>query len=215
MSEIRLGPQHGAEALVLVLHGVGSSAADMRPIAAEFARALPDTAVVAPDGFEAFDRGISGRQWFSIAGVTEANRPERVAAALPRLEALIDVEADRAGVTRHHTALVGFSQGAIMALHVAAEGRSVSAVASFAGRLASSTGTADGPRPVVLLSHGTDDPVIPSLELAWAAQALAEAGATIETLEVPGLGHGIAPQQIERAAQFLLRVLRLDKVMQA
>ena len=95
----------------IFLHGVGSTGAAMRPLA----ESLGVTATAHfPDGPHPFDMG-QGRQWFSVKGVTEANRPDRIKAAMPEFRAVIESFGDPAD-----SVLVGFSQGAIMALHAAA-----------------------------------------------------------------------------------------------
>jgi hypothetical protein len=87
----------------------------MKPAADEISLGLGHAAVVTLNGIEPFDLRGSGFQWFSVAGVTDANRARRVAEALPRVEAMIESECARANVSRERTAVVGFSQGAIMA----------------------------------------------------------------------------------------------------
>jgi phospholipase/carboxylesterase len=112
---------------IIFLHGVGSSGAAMRPLAEAAGVAL---VVCVPAGPQPFDMG-PGRQWFSVKGITEENRPARVAAAMPGFRAVIEGFADP-----QHSVLVGFSQGAIMALHAVADGLQVKAIFALSGRLA-------------------------------------------------------------------------------
>lgn len=166
---------------VIFLHGVGSSGAAMRPLAE--ALALPQPAVF-PDGPHPFDMG-TGRQWFSVKGVTEANRPGRIAEALPafvdRIEGLGDPR---------ESVLIGFSQGAIMALHAVAAGLPVAGVIALSGRLAGPVGARHDWPPIALL-HGADDPVMP-LAIARATEAwLQGAGAAPRLTVFDGLGHAI------------------------
>jgi phospholipase/carboxylesterase len=203
---IRISPSAGQapEVLILLLHGVGASAAAMEPVAHALARGLPTAAVVALNGYDQFDMGGNGRQWFSVKGVTEANRHERVVAAMPRVEAVIADEEQRVGLSRGQTILVGFSQGAIMSLQIAATSLTPPrAVVSLSGRVALPLMAASGPRPSVLLSHGMADPVIPILELDTAASALGQAGCKVHSQIVPNFGHSIHPMQIERILTFI------------
>ncbi len=194
---VRFGARRSdADALVLVLHGVGSSAAAMRDICGTLAEALPAAHVVALSGPAPFDGG-AGRQWFSIAGVTDENRVQRVETALPHLEALIDVEAAHASVGRERIALVGFSQGAMMALHHAVTSpRPVGAVSSVAGRLVGRIRQGRRDRPDVLLSHGAADAVIPLFHTNDGADRLTAVGFRVCTQLVPHLGHAVAPVQV-------------------
>ena len=190
--------------LIVILHGVGSSAAAMQPLAEALASGQPTAAIVAINGYDPFDLGGAGRQWFSVKGVTDANRPERIAEAMPRIEALLSSEEQRVGVTRQQTVLVGFSQGAIMGLHLAASSAEPPrAVIGLSGRVALPLRAGEGPRPPVLLSHGVADPVIPVSELDVAAAALTEAGCHVETQTIPGLGHTVDPRQIDRILDFI------------
>lgn len=125
--------------LVILLHGVGSRGADLAQLANLWTEQLPDTAFAAPDAHFAFDQGGFGRQWFSVRGVTAANRPARVADARAAFDATVTAAIAEAGLAGRpeRIAFVGFSQGAIMALDALASGRwPLGAVVAFAGRLA-------------------------------------------------------------------------------
>lgn len=74
-------PQNAAQ-LVLLYHGVGSSAASLVPLGEAIAQACPDAMVASVDGPRPSTLG-SGREWFSVVGITEQNRPERIAEAMP------------------------------------------------------------------------------------------------------------------------------------
>lgn len=166
---------------VIFLHGVGSSGAAMRPMAD--ALRLPTIAAF-PDGLNPFDMG-AGRQWFSVKGVTEANRPDRIAEAMPAFVALIESLGDPG-----QSVLIGFSQGAIMALHAVAAGLSVAGVIALSGRLAGPVGPRSDWPPITLV-HGTDDMVMP-LSAARATEAwLHDAGAAPRLTVFDGLGHSI------------------------
>jgi phospholipase/carboxylesterase len=177
----------------------------MDPLARVLAARLPSVAVVAADGTYPFDLGAAGRQWFSVAGVTEANRKARVDAALPDIEALVDTECARVGVSRERVAVVGFSQGAILALHLAAASDRPPAVAvALAGRLAAGALRAgQGPRSSVFMSHGANDAVIAATDGRRAAAALAEIGSNTEFELIPGHGHGIDARQVDSVSRYL------------
>ncbi len=177
---------------VVFLHGVGSSGAGMRPLA----DALALHEAHCPDGPEPFEMG-PGRQWFSVKGVTELNRPARVATALPAARRIIEALGDP-----RETWLVGFSQGAIMALHLVAEGLPVAGVVAIAGRLADPV-PARAEWPPIWQLHGADDAVMP-LAAAQAAEGwLREAGAAPELTVFPGLGHSVDARVLQRLREVL------------
>lgn len=185
--------------LMVLLHGWGASAADMAPLAQVFRRQFPQAAVLAPEGFEDVDTGLAGRQWFSLAGVGDDNRPARVAAVLPRLADWLRQAQAACGLGQQATALVGFSQGAILALELAqVHDGLVGRVLAFAGRYARLP--AHAPQATTLhLFHGADDPVIPARRAREAIERLGalQGDATIDIAS--GVGHEIPPALVQAA----------------
>jgi phospholipase/carboxylesterase len=150
-----------AKQLFILLHGVGARPSDLVPLAIKLKGIFPDAAYLIPEGKYPFDGGGNGRQWFSIRGVTEDNRAARIAEAMPVLQQLVRNAQNRFKILQSDTALVGFSQGAIMALEfsIAYDGN-VGRVLAFSGRFAKLPEKA--PKLTTLhLLHGEDDKVIP------------------------------------------------------
>lgn len=191
------------EQLMLLLHGWGASAADMAPLAGALQQVFPQAALLAPEGFEPVDSGLAGRQWFSLAGVTEANRPERVAAVLPRLADWVRAAQQASGLGPAATALVGFSQGAILALELAQLHDGICGrVLSFSGRYARLP-EAPLARTTLHFFHGATDTVIPAEQsrLAMERQAAMQGDATIDIAN--GIGHVLPPELVQCAVQRL------------
>ncbi len=103
-------PVVAARQLILLFHGVGSNAQDLVPVGQQFAANYPDALVVSLEGLQASDFG-QGRQWFSVMGVTEENRPGRVAAVMQDFRSLIEQLQKTSGVSAANTTQIGFSQG--------------------------------------------------------------------------------------------------------
>ena len=184
--------------LFILLHGAGGQPSDLLPLAETLGAAFPQAAFLLPEGFAPFDSG-DGRQWFSINGVTDENRSARVAAAMPTLHALVLQAQDRCKVMQPDTALVGFSQGATMALEyaIAHDGR-VGRVLAFSGRFATLPEKAPEYTTLHLL-HGKDDRVIP-VEHAYAAYERLAQRQGDATLDVASsVGHEIHPALADRA----------------
>ena len=199
-----------AESLVILLHGVGADGANHVPIGDALDGFLPEARFVAPDAPHPFEGGGFGRQWFSIAGVTGANRAERVAGARAGFDRVVAGEIERAGFSGRlgRVAFFGFSQGAILALDALADGRwPVGAVVASSGRLV----TPAGPKPAVatpvLLLHGESDDVIPASESRRAGRVLEDAGFSVEAHVFPNLGHSVSPEGLRVARAFLSRSL--------
>jgi len=166
---------------VVFMHGVGSSGSDLRPLADALGLSVP---AHFPDGTHPFDMG-PGRQWFSVRGISEANRPERVTGALPALTKVLE----GFGPTEE-TLLIGFSQGSIMALHAAAAGMPLAGVIAIAGRLAGPV-PAQPLWPQITLLNGDQDHLMPPPVARATADWLRDAGATPTAHILPGLGHTI------------------------
>jgi phospholipase/carboxylesterase len=192
----------GPQGLLLLFHGVGSNAEDLAPLGEALASQSPHHWVISVRSPDRSDFG-SGWQWFSVQGVTEANRPARVAAAMPRFVDMVRAWQSKVGVASNATALIGFSQGAIMALESTQEAPPPARrVIAIAGRFAQPPRVAPSQLAVHLL-HGEQDRIMPAaLAADAAAQWRALGGAA--TLDVfPGLGHGIDGRVTRRVAELL------------
>ncbi len=188
--------------LILLFHGVGAAPADMVPLAQAIAASSPDAAVVCVRSRDASDFG-RGYQWFSVANVTEGNRPARVVAAMPGFVAIVQHFQSQFGLTPVQTCLIGFSQGTIMALEALAQPVPLaSQVIGLSGRFAARPETVIADVPVTLI-HGDQDGVIP-VERAIEAEAwLRDAGAEVSLTVMPGLAHGIDSRVAERVIAVL------------
>jgi phospholipase/carboxylesterase len=196
-------PDNGApDLLFLLLHGVGASAAHMAPLAQALATEYPQAAVLcidAPDPFDGVPGGGSGFQWFSVRGVTESNRPERVAATLPRFVAQVRDLQTRFAIDWPRTALAGFSQGAIVALEaVQAEPQLAGRVLAFSGRHASAPMHAPADTTVHIF-HGLDDRVMPHASVVDSAERLLALGGDVTADVLPGIGHELHPLLVAKA----------------
>ena len=195
--------QGRAEQLMVLLHGWGARAADLAPLARQLRLAFPQAALLAPEGVESAAPGAHGRQWFSLQGITEADRPARVAAVLPRLSAWVRAAQAATGIGQAATALVGFSQGAILALElVQAEDGCAGRVLAFSGRYATLPSLAPA-HTTLHFFHGAGDVVIPAAQARLAIERLAalQGDATIDIAQ--GLGHALSPALVASAIERL------------
>jgi phospholipase/carboxylesterase len=184
-----------------LVQGVGASAANLVPLARLITGQQPDAMVVSVSAAHPSAFG-GGREWFSVAGVTEENRPGRVAQAMPSFEGAVTKWQAEAGVGTPQTTLIGFSQGAIMSLEATQVTALAARVIGLSGRFAQPPRRA--PAGVVFrFIHGEVDPVIAPRFSVEAAERLRALGADATAQIVPGLAHGID----ERAAQLVLEAL--------
>lgn len=202
-------PRH----LVVLLHGVGADGADLIGLAPALAEPLPEAAFAAPDAPEPCDMAPFGRQWFSLQDRSPAALLAGARRAAPTLDAFLDAELERHGLTDDALALVGFSQGAMTALYAAARRpRACAGVVGYSGALVGvETLTAEATaKPPILLVHGEADEVVPFMALGHAVRGLRAAGFDVEGHARPGLAHGIDPEGLALGAAFLRRVLGGD-----
>ncbi len=191
-------PEGAISQLVLLMHGVGSVPQSMLGIARWFA-SRDSSAMVVSVASPQPSHVPGGLQWFSVMGITEDNRQARVDAAMPAFVATVQHWQQTAGVDHQHTTLVGFSQGAIMALESTklAEPPAMLCVA-FAGRFATLPTGRTG--VTIHLLHGDSDPVMP-MSVAQAAQSCLLASGSDVSLDVAaGVGHEPHPALLRALA---------------
>lgn len=196
-------PQQPAQ-LVLLFHGVGSSADNLVPLGSAIAQARPDAFVVSVNGPHPSTLG-SGREWFSVVGITEENRPERIAKAMPLFRAAVEHWQTASAIGPEATVLIGFSQGAIMSLESTQEESRLPLaqhVIAMAGRFAEPVRRAPAGLKVHLI-HGEQDGVVPTRSSVEAARQLQAAGAAVTLDLLPGLGHGIDARALRLAIRYL------------
>lgn len=198
-----------ATSLVVFLHGYGADGADLLGLADVLAPHLPDTVFVAPDAPDRPAASPFGFQWFPIPrfdGSSEVQAATGLARSSDDLNAFLAQRMAEEGLSPAATALVGFSQGAMMALHVAPR-RAVpfAGVVAISGRLIAPTRLMAEAvsKPPVLLMHGDRDEVVPFDEMAVAGSALIAAGFETFGHVMKGSGHGIAQDGLSVALSFL------------
>lgn len=196
-----------ADSLVVLLHGYGADAADLIPLAEPLAR--KGTAFAAPDAPWSCAVNPMGRQWFPIPdldGSSEAEAIDGFFAAVDALQSFLEAELGRHGLGPERVVLAGFSQGSMMALHLGLRQPVAPAgILGFSGRLLAPERLPGEIlcRPPVLLVHGDADEMIPASCLHEAVDALGAAEVPVRWRVSPGVGHGIAPDGVELAADCL------------
>ncbi len=201
---------------VVFLHGYGANGADLLGLADPLGEHLPDTLFVAPDAPESVAGMPNGYQWFPIPwidGSSEEEAARGMAQAMSDLNAYLDALMVDEDLLPEQVVLFGFSQGTMMALHIAARREDeLAGVVGFSGRLLSPETLKDETvsRPPILLVHGDQDDVVPPQSLPEAAEALQQAGWTDVFAHImKGTAHGIAPDGLSVALAFMRDKLSL------
>lgn len=196
--------------MVILLHGYGSNGDDLIALAPYWRGALPDTVFLSPNAPQPCPGAPGGRQWWPLTSFSPKARAAGVREAAPTLDAYIDSQLAGYGLVEDRLALVGFSQGTMVALHVGPRReRRLAGIVGYSGMLADPDGLGAElrSRPPVLLVHGDADPMVPVTALGQAATALEPLGFDVAAHISPGLGHSIDEAGLRLGAQFLSRVL--------
>ena len=188
--------------LFLLAHGFGANAADLVPLAERIAKAFPHSTVVSIEApLPAGNAG--GFQWFPLAEISETNRVERIGGALPGFCAEVRAWQRDTGATPAVTALVGFSQGAMMALESTSGAEAIAArVVAISGRFAALPDQVPEQATIHLL-HGKEDPIVPYRHAIDAAHRLLALGGDVTTDIVPFIGHEIDDELVDLLLQRL------------
>ncbi len=186
-------PMRRARAAAVLLHGRGGSAADMIGLAEHLAR--PGVAFLVPQATD--------HEWYPqrFLAPLEQNEPH-LGSALDLVGALL-AEAGAGGVPPERTMLLGFSQGACLALEYAARhARRYGFVAGLSGALIGPPGTPRHDRgslagTPVFLGCSDQDFHIPAASVEEAARILRGLGGEVDLRLYPGMGHTINQEELE------------------
>jgi phospholipase/carboxylesterase len=213
----RLEPRAGGKAshLVVFLHGYGADGNDLIDIGRAWQPLLPHAAFVSPHAPRPCGQAPTGREWFPLTFRDPDERWLGVNQAAPVLARFLDAELSRRGLSPDALALVGFSQGTMMALHVGLRRAAMpAAIVGYSGIFVlPETGDIEAikgeirSRPPVLLVHGDRDDLIPAQALFLAAQGLAAFDIPVEWHLSAGIGHGIDAEGLRHGGEFLARRL--------
>lgn len=195
--------------IVLLLHGYGSNGDDLISLARQWQHLLPDALFLAPNAPDRSGIG-SGYQWWPLDAFSPTALAAGAAAAAPAIDAFLDRKLDQYKLTESNVALVGFSQGTMMALHVGLRRRrTLAGIIGYSGALTGGAGLAGEIRskPAILLIHGSADQVVPVAALQVARRELGKLGIAVRTHVSQGLGHSVDAEGLRLGAEFLAEVL--------
>ncbi len=208
----RIAPKSGvAKQLVVFLHGYGADGKDLIEVGRQWQKLLPDAAFVSPNAPEPCAQSPMGKQWFGLTNRDPDERWIGAQKAAPLLNAFLDEELKAANLPDSALALVGFSQGSMMALHVGPRrAHAPAAILAFSGVLVgpehlgeAKARSPKGEPPPILLIHGEADETIPVEAMFQSAEDLGGAGIPAQWHLSRGVGHGIDGGGLTHGGMFL------------
>ncbi|PNG26737.1 alpha/beta hydrolase [Methylocella silvestris] len=206
-----------AKQLVVFLHGYGADGNDLIELARQWQPFMPDAAFASPHAPDPCVQAPGGRQWFPLTMRDPQERWAGVNKAAPGLQAFLDAELERHKLDDSKLALVGFSQGTMMALHVGLRrARSPAAILGYSGEVVGpehlqEAVAAKGMKPPsILLVHGSEDDVISPEALFLSAEALSGANVPCQWHFSSGLGHGIDGPGLKHGGLFLASSFKIE-----
>ena len=191
---------------VVLLHGYGADGNDLIDLGRHWAQTLPDALFLAPNAPSPCAGGAFGFQWFAL---DTAQIDARLVGARDAAPVIHNFLADlwaQTGLGPKETFLIGFSQGAMMALTVGtALEEPLAGIVAFSGAFIAPEGFGEErfARTPVALIHGDMDQVVPIGLTHDAAAALRAAGFDVQVHVSAGTAHGIAPDGLDVATAFL------------
>jgi phospholipase/carboxylesterase len=206
-----LAPASGVppKQIVLLLHGYGSNGADLISLAHHWQAALPYALFLAPNAPLRLSMG-GGHQWWPLTSSAPSALAEGAARAAPAIDAFIDRKLRQYALTDAQLAIVGFSQGTMMALHVGLRrGQQIAGIVGYSGMLtgAQEIKHSEITKPPVLLVHGSADAIVPVAATHTAKADLERLGIDVTVHISPGLGHSVDPVGLKLGGEFLRRSL--------
>jgi phospholipase/carboxylesterase len=202
-----------AQQIVIFLHGYGSDGPDLIGLAPYFAKKLPNAHFFSPNAPQKCEMGF-GYQWFSLEDRSEASMLAGAKSAAEHLNNFIDEKKSALGLNDSDIALIGFSQGTMMALYAGLRrGKALAAILGYSGALLAPHLLKDEikSRPELCLIHGEMDDVVPFEAFTDAMSALQKQGLMVHGYSQPNLRHGIDPAGMKIGVDFLSGVFGISK----
>jgi len=209
-SEVK-NPKH----LVIFLHGYGANGENLLGLAKEFKRTLPEAHFISPDAIEPWEGGFpDAYQWFSLYSGNDRkglnDMAHNVANSNKILQKFINDQLQRFDLKPENLFLMGFSQGAMMALYQGfIAPKKFAGIVSFSGKLIlpEMIGEKSISVPEICLIHGEVDSVLPFTHFLEAKKLLEAQKISFNSEAIPNLDHSIDINGLRAAQTFVKKLI--------
>ena len=198
--------------MIIFVHGYGADGNDLIGLVNYFQSTLPDAIFLSPHAPEACSMNPSGYQWFDLTSTDPAVLWSKILVAADHLNEFIDSKLLEYNIAEENLALIGFSQGTMMSLHVSLRRKNtMAAVLGYSGRLIGADLLKDDliSKPSIYLIHGDQDPMVPYQESLTAEKVLKEYSIDIKTHISEHTQHSIAEDGLRIGVDFLASKLKI------
>lgn len=200
-----LAPASGKKptSIVVLIHGYGANGDDLLSLGNAWAELLPDTLFVAPHGPTVCEMNPAGNQWFDLRDWDPGRIIKEVQNLTPAFNQYLDNLLKANDLSNDKLALVGFSQGAMLAMHIGLHRPQCAGVVAYSGGFLEDPKELIIARPPILLVHGDQDDVIGHSFSEQAEERFKSLGIPVNLSILTGLGHGIDPRGLAIGGKFL------------
>ena len=199
--------------VVIFLHGYGADGADLFSLSDPLSEQLPDCFFASPDAPRKCGASPFGYEWFPIPEIDGSTIPDMMqalASSEKLIINLIDIYKKRFGLDSSDFILLGFSQGCMISLNIGLRKlNDLGGIVGISGRLLMPDSLDEDDKknyPPVVLIHGDADDVVPISSMYEAEKVLNKINIRLSTHVSKNIGHGIAPDGLSKALEFIKKI---------
>tara|TARA_B100000686_G_C16502283_1_gene817692 strand:- start:23 stop:679 length:657 start_codon:yes stop_codon:yes gene_type:complete len=195
---------------IILCHGYGGDGKDISSLAMNWQRFLPDAIFLCPNAPEVCSINPEGYQWFDLTIDQDQVILEKSLVAEKKLNIFLDQVFDNFKLTPNDLALVGFSQGSMIAVQVAIKKKEqINCLIGYSGKIINQKHLADNvnSKPKIFLMHGENDTIVPPIHLLESKEYLKKQGINVKTKMFKNCEHKISVEASSLGLGFLKKNL--------
>ena len=196
--------------IIVLCHGYGGDGKDISTLAISWQRFLPDAIFLCPNAPEICSINPQGYQWFDLASEKEEIILEKSLVAEEKLNIFLDQVLENFKLEPINLALVGFSQGCMMAIQVGIKKRKqINCLIGYSGKVMNQKHLSDNinSKPKIFLMHGVNDTIVSATHLLEAKEYLKNHGINIKSKMFKNCEHKIPVEGSSLGLAFLKKNL--------
>ena len=196
--------------VIILCHGYGGDGKDISTLAINWQRFLPDAIFLCPNAPEVCAVNPRGYQWFDLTTDEEKIILEKSLVAEEKLNIFLDQVFDNFQLAPSNLALIGFSQGCMMAIQVGLKRKErINCLIGYSGKVINQKHLSDNikSKPKIFLMHGANDTIVSPTHLLEAKEYLNKCGLKIKTKLFEDCDHRIPVEGSSLGLDFLRKNL--------